>query len=70
MTFIKKTHARGLPVHVKPSASSSYPALHEQVNDPAVFVHMPLVSSQLSVFAVHSSISEDSKKLLINLIFT
>ena len=44
-----------LPEQVTPSPLN--PVLHAQVKLPSVFVHIPLVSSQLSASVAHSSIS-------------
>ena len=51
-----------LPVHKTPSPL--YPLLQAQVKLPSVSVHVAMVSAQLSVPSVHSSISEMREMVL------
>ena len=58
-TSLKKpTSLSFSPVQIWPFPS--YPALHEQVNDPTV-LEQEAAASQLCLFAVHSSISSTTK---------
>ena len=51
------------PIHVPVVPSPVYPAVHVHVKLPAgVFVHLASVSSQLSVFIAHSSMSNQQGK--------